>query len=285
MIGLAGHLSIGFKDIKNREMLQAAPIISDDIFLLGDSHAGHLAYGLSKVTWGRLIDRSDGGCVPFRNVDRYDSRQARGECVARVNAALDELAGNKKPKTIILSMMGPVYLDGTPFNGKDWARVTGFGLVLTDNKAVTDRWQVFEVGMRRTLRELSRLQNTKVVFVIDIPELGIDYGCDRGRKSLYVAGFKVGDLIRPLNPSECKITRTDYEARSAEYKKFIYSIAKDYPSVLVFDPTQMFCDQRSCYGYRANVGYLYKDQDHLSSVGSLDVARKLAGVLRAADED
>lgn len=42
--------------------------------MLGDSHAEHLLHGLRQHTLNDLIDMTSPGCIPFRDVDRYDDR-------------------------------------------------------------------------------------------------------------------------------------------------------------------------------------------------------------------
>jgi len=292
-VGCMGRITDGFKDTTNpshkktanqsyiSELIKTKPYLSDDIYLLGDSHAEHLAFGLKKITSGVVNDLSSNGCIPFRNVDRYDYRFTPGSCADYVNKTLDSLHENDFEGIVVLSTMGPVYLDGTPFKGKDSGRVTGLGVELIDNKSITDRWEVFETGMRNTLSELSEIKGIKIVFVIDIPELGIDYGCTRHKqkKSISFGPITLTDLVG-RREEECRVDRQLYDQRVVRYKKLIHTVLSDYPEVSIFDPTNLFCDDAYCYGFKDEFGYLYRNVDHLGPNGSLYVARAFAEFLR-----
>ncbi|GKT11050.1 MAG: hypothetical protein ISEC1_P0013 [Thiomicrorhabdus sp.] len=278
-IGYYGYVEEGFELKEPSTVVAVNPVLNEDVFLIGDSHANHLVYGLSQMTTGNITIRSSNGCIPFRNIDRYDFRIAPGTCVNKMNLALDELSNSEKKEVIILSTMGPVYLDASPFNGKDLARVTGLGLTLIDNELLTDRWQIFEVAMRNTLKELSLIKDKKIVFVIDNPELGIDFGCNKGKKELDLFGTKLTDDVKNIEAKNCRIDRVTYDDRASRYKALIYSVAEEFPLVTIFDPTSLFCDKQYCYGYKKNIGYLYQDVDHLSQSGSLYVAKELAKLI------
>ena len=133
-----------------------------------------------------------------------------GACARTMNAHLDAVKKIDKRSIVILSSMGPVYLDGTTFNGKDEARVTGLGVELISNYAITSHYEVFEIGMRETLNELSKNPNLNIIFALDIPELGIDQGCGSLGKNLFILLCKfliisstlggVGPLRKPPSP-------------------------------------------------------------------------------------
>ena len=239
------------------------------IYVVGDSHGNHLIVGLTALNKSSVVNMTDSGCIPFRNVDRYDSRSKVGDCAATMNANLDSLANINSRSVVILSSMGPVYLDGTPFNGKDFARVNGNGVELITNKSITNHYHVYEAGMRDTLFELSSNTNLIIIFALDIPELGIDYGCQSQTKKLSIFGFEIGDLVPTVTIESCSVARQDYDERTVQYKKLVFRILEDFPNIHVFDPTTHFCNSGSCHGFIDDFGYLYKDVDHLSTNGSI----------------
>ena len=53
----------------------------------------------------------------------------------------------------------------------------------------------------------------------------------------------------------------------------------ELPCVLLFDPTDAFCDAEFCDGFNEHFGYLYRDFDHLSESGSRMNADGLAEFL------
>jgi peptidoglycan/LPS O-acetylase OafA/YrhL len=247
------------------------------IFVVGDSHGNHLIEGINALNSEATVNMTSPGCIPFRDVDRYDSRSEIGACARAINTHLSDLQRVEKQSVVILSSMGPVYLDGTPFNDKDYARVTGLGVVLVTDKSIKDHYEVFETGMRNTLSELASNSNLIVVFALDVPELGIDYGCQSKNKQISALSFTLTDFVDDTAIKSCLVSRVEYDERTAEYKELVYRVLKDYPKVFAFDPTPYFCNSEICSGYSTEFGYLYRDVDHLSRPGSIYFADKLFG--------
>ncbi len=276
---IMGDKTKGFRKETNSEILppplQTGHVINQPLFVFGDSHAEHLIPGLEKFNNGKTIDMTSPGCIPFRNVDRYDDRFEPGECARIMNANIDVLNRVDQPSILVISSMGPVYLDGSVFKGKDTARVEGLGVELITDPKVADHYKIFETGMRQTLSELSKNDHLKVIFTIDIPELGIESGCNYPKKEISVFGHKLKDLLSNPPKSECTVSLKEYNERSGKYKNLIYRTAEDFPSVYLFDPTKYFCGAESCSGYVDEFGYLYHDFDHLSKNGSYYYASKL----------
>jgi hypothetical protein len=287
LIGSLIFILIGFYENFNIKIKQSKDFYSKNIeiantpkkiMLLGDSHAGHLASGLHNIFGENLVVRSFNGCIPFINVDRYDNRFVPGECVKKINQQISEFESDRNYGLIILSTMGPVYLDGTPFKGKDVARVTGLGVKLIDNKFEKNRWIVFETGMRNTLKKISLQTDKKIVFVLDVPELGIeDRYCGSPMKSIYVIGTSFG-IGNEITYERCRQTRVDFNERTNRYHNLIRTVLKDFPNVTLFDPTSLFCDTEWCYGSKDGIK-LYRDIDHLSEFGSAYVANSLSKVV------
>lgn len=278
LIGSYGFKPSTIESEKKIDFLNSKPT-NKDFVIIGDSHAAHLLDGIRDVTNGSVIDFTSPGCLPLRNVDRYDHRFAPGTCVNKMNGFLDQVIKHDSDAVVLLSAMGPVYLDGTTFLGKDKDRITGLGVTLTTDRTVTDRWNVFEAGLKATLHELSALQNSRVVFAIDIPELGIDYGCQRQSKTLDLGFMTIKDLITNQNRLDCRVSRSVYETRAARYKALVRKVTLQFPNISVFDPTDYFCDKDYCKGYDPTHGYLYKDTDHLNRNGSLFYALRLVEFL------
>jgi peptidoglycan/LPS O-acetylase OafA/YrhL len=277
-VGLLGHFKDGYSNNENLNSVADTSQLTNvnlPIYVIGDSHAGHLVSGLETLNSGAVVDMSNGGCIPFRNVDRYDFRFEVGACARTMNAHLDALKEIGEPSIVILSSMGPVYLDGTPFNGKDYARVTGLGVKLITDYTVTNHYKVFEIGMRETLNELSSNPNLTTIFALDIPELGIDNGCQSNGKQLNILGYELQDLTKNVTIESCVVSRDDYEIRAQKYKELVFRVLEDFPAIYVFDPTDYFCTTDVCYGMLNDFGYLYRDVDHLSANGSIYFANNL----------
>jgi peptidoglycan/LPS O-acetylase OafA/YrhL len=254
---------------------KAAPPSNPRVMLLGDSHAEHLYPGLRNAFGGDVANYTLRGCIPFYDVDRYDSRFAPGICSAAMNKALKHFEEDSRLNTIILSSMGPVYLTGETFKGMDPARVTGLVVTLDTDKRIKDRWQVYETGMRNTLRKLVATKK-HVIFVIDVPELGVEpINC---RPGIHVPVFGSSYLIR--GGQACVVSRKEYDDRALKYRTMVTRIAKEFPEVDLFDPTALFCDDQLCHGVKDGK-MLYRDVDHLSDDGADYVVSHLAGIIRA----
>lgn len=250
--------------------------LSRDIIVLGDSHGDHLVSGLSAITKGEVQNLTSSGCIPFRDVDRYDSRFRPGECSKFMNFHLDSLLAKDPDALIVLSTMGPVYIEGTTFRGHDKARVTGLGVELLSQPEITDRSAVFELGLRQTLSELSTLERAEVIFAIDIPELGIKRGCDSDPKQISLGTFTLQDFVSEPDTGGCWIPRAEFDERVESNHRLIEEVTSNFPKISVFDPTELFCDTDRCIGYDDVYGFLYRDVDHLSTSGSLYFAKALA---------
>ena len=277
-VGLIGHYKDGFLvNSSINSVVDTSTLARTDvpIYAIGDSHAGHLISGLEILNKGAVVNMSSGGCIPFRNVDKYDYRYEVGACARTMNAHLDALKDIDEPSVVILSSMGPVNLDGTPFNGKDYARVTGFGVDLITDYTITNHYTVFEIGMRQTLSELLANPHLTTIFALDVPELGIDYGCQsQGQsKALNIFSYKLTDFTR--NVPTCAVSRVDYDERARRYKELVFRVLEDFPQIHVFDPTEYFCNKDQCNGMSVDFGYLYRDFDHLSTNGSIYYANTL----------
>jgi peptidoglycan/LPS O-acetylase OafA/YrhL len=277
-IGLIGYYKDGFTlNSSINSVVDTSTLTHTDvpIYVIGDSHAGHLISGLESLNRGAVVNMSSSGCIPFRNVDRYDLRFEVGACAQAMNAYLDTLKNVDEPSIVILSSMGPVYLDGTPFNGKDSARVHGLGVDLITDYTITNHYTVFEIGMKQTLSELLSNTNLTTIFALDVPELGIDNGCQSQGKALNIFSYELTDFTRSVTLDKCSVSRVDYEERARGYKELVFRVLKDFPEIHIFDPTDLFCNQKQCNGMLVDFGYLYQDIDHLSTNGSIYYANTL----------
>ena len=279
-LGLLGYLSNGFpRAYPSVVDTNAENTLVEPTMVIGDSHAKHLLSGLDALMSAKVVDRTSPGCIPFYNVDRYDRRFTPGDCAKFTNSALDEFLATSWLRNLVMSTMGPVYLDETTFRNTDPARLLGQGVELIDHPEITDRYEIFETGMRNTFEMVAGREDKYIVFVIDTPELGIE-SCFRSAKELRVFGLTLGDLVRSAEPHECRIPRAEFDMRTARYHQFVRGIVADYPHVKLFDPTDLFCDKAWCNGYLEGVGYVYRDVDHLSAVGSTYIA---GGILQYLD--
>ena len=126
---------------------------------------------------------------------------------------------------------------------------------LKDKNDLSDPDQKYVEGYVELINFLNS-QGKKVVFVIDNPAIGFD------PKTC---------LKRPLNfwkkMSACSLDRSDVDARQKKYRELVAEIQKRVPSLLVYDPNHLFCDEHKCYVKKDDI-ILYYDQDHLNQEGA-----------------
>ena len=274
-IGLSGHFLIKDKtdDFVNNQFDSPRFSIKNSIMILGDSHAGHYVWGLEQYFGKNKVDDfSRNGCIPFLDFDRVDSRFSEGVCPREMNLALEKFAEESKYEILIMSNMGPVYLDGTTFKNKGEARIKGLKLTLKNFDEVDDNWKLFEIGMRNTFDFLSTLEVNKGVFyVIDIPELGLtERQCDVNGKKLSFKNFSV--VLKKPNFKNCFVKEKEYLSRSKRFNDLVNKIGGDYPKIKIINTSNFLCKDQICKGIENNQK-LYKDADHLSKFGSLYLAK------------
>ena len=266
-VGAVGHYHNGFARITTPKYKTNNNL---PVYLLGDSHAEHLAPGLTAVGAHKVIDLSRPGCLPFRNVDRANRVSDMGKCADHTNAAISKLITVDHPSIVILSFMGPVYLDGMPFMGKDPKRVKN--LIIRDllELKTTDHYEIFRNGLTRTLTHLSNNPNLQIIVALDVPELGIEKGCGGAPKDFSLLGWGFVDGLAKVNisPEFCYVPFEAYSERTTRYKELISQVTIPFKDIRVFDPSLFLCNESKCKGYSDHYGYLYYDVDHLSHEGS-----------------
>jgi len=80
------------------------------------------------------------------------------------------------------------------------------------------------------------------------------------------------------NNFDCSISRSSYDSRHNEYRKLVFNVLKDYPSIVIFDQSAYLCDEVKCT-FKSGSSVLYGDNDHLSVAGSEYMASHLVDVL------
>ena len=280
LIGFFTHQTNGFQKDLNIEHSNYQ--IDGNIMLLGDSHAGNLIMSL-QASMKKVKDHSSAGCIPLLNVDRFDSRFAKGDCAKKMTESLNEFVSNDLFELLILNHMGPVYFDQTAFRGKDIARVTGAGVVDVDDPLNTNRWEIFEKKLIDTLEYLTSNSNKRVVYVIDWPELGIDaercvHKIEREFNGVLFRLFDDQSVVE-----QCRIPRKEYEERSKKYTEIVIRVSEMFDSVIFVDPTPIFCEEFFCLGIK-NDKALYGDVDHLSAYGAYLVSELIVKELGKIEE-
>ncbi len=286
-VGLCGHFLIKDKtdDFVNNQFDSPRFSIKNSIMVLGDSHAGHYVWGLKQYFGENKVDDfSSNGCIPFIDFDRVDSRFEEGVCPKEMNLAIEKFSKEQKYEILIMSNMGPVYLDGTTFKNKGEARVKGLKLSLKNFDNVDDNWKLFEIGMRNTFDFLSNLEiEKKVFYVIDIPELGLtERQCDVNGRILTFKNFNF--ILKKPNFKNCFVKEKEYLSRSKRFNDLVNKIGTDYPKIKIINTSNFLCKNEICKGIEDNQK-LYKDADHLSKFGSLYISKFISDEIMKSYKD
>ena len=123
-----------------------------------------------------------------------------------------------------------------------------------------------------TARERALLQTARyfldrsrdVWLILQVPELGFRLGECVGRP------FSFNRTLE--NP--CAVARADVDARQAVYRQIAADVKRQLPALKIVDPMATLCDARWCYAV-IDGQVLYRDSNHLSTVGSTFLADTL----------
>ena len=199
------------------------------ILLLGDSHANHLYGGLVRALPGETI-LSIGACMPTIGLVFPAPKGTASTCTnehfgEQSDYLNSHVVGAPTLKRVIVSAMWPAF-DATGNEIDYWSGqvVSRFGPV---------SGTPLESFVAALERQLSRLGNVPITFVLDTPRRGVAVEVQRQRQ--------------------------------AAFRKAIVELAARHPNTGVFDPMQVMCSPSWC---RWN---LLRDANHLSLQGSIAV--------------
>ncbi|NRB11351.1 MAG: acyltransferase [Rickettsiaceae bacterium] len=177
----------------------------------------------------------------------------------------------KDVEYVILANMGPSYFSGKRFVIDDSDK-DNFLLAIEPKKdikeliknndedylaATINNSKKYYVEGYVEMIKLLASNGKKVIFVIDVPELGfepktcINRGINLSTKQIH----------------SCKVARDLVDERQKEYRQLIAEIKRQAPSLLIYDPINVFCDENYCHAKKGNKIY-YVDNNHLSIFGS-----------------
>ncbi len=223
------------------------------VVLWGDSHAGPWFAGLSDLAHekGEVLGyKSWGGCPPVKDITRRPSRLISNiGCMKHNNATLKLVVSQKQVKTVILAARWAYYVETTRFGLETGTR----GFVVSPEKgelSVENSKSLMAEKLDETIATLVAAKK-KVVLVKQVPEQG--YEVPRCWKMKIVAGN---------DPATCTISRKKVKQRQAEANRILAAIKAKYPSVSMYDPKKILCNDQSCKAiFNGKPGY--RDDDHI----------------------
>ena len=192
-------------------------------------------------------------CLPFLHYITKTAglRDEEINCNEVAKMAIDLAGGSPTITTVILATMGPAYFSGETFRG---APIKNFGIFQND-KFVPDQEAAFVDGYSDLVSRLLRV-GKKIVFFIDVPEIGFDPALCAPR------------ALSLVDKDGCALSRHDVDERQRRYRALVTEIARRNPALKIFDSLPAFCDHQSCR-WISNGRSLYFDVHHLTAAGSL----------------
>jgi peptidoglycan/LPS O-acetylase OafA/YrhL len=231
------------------------------VLVMGDSHA--MAFNSAAVTGRSPLNTvllAGHGCLPFISYQNYGPQENRGakKCYELTAEALAVAAAVDSIETVLLVSRGPLYFSGRGFGMEELdARWSGWTVEPVRPSEPMSSRQAFVAGYVEVSKQLMAL-GKKVVFVIDVPEFGIN-------PEVCIANRPVA--FRNQSLPSCVLSRAVVDARQKEYRQLIGQIQAQVPRLLVYDTRGMFCDEVSCASKDDRHVYFY-DNNHVNLSGS-----------------
>lgn len=241
------------------------------ILLLGDSHSGRMYHGLGELisnTQENLMVIAGGGCLPFINI-RSNSDGNLNTCTKSMNDSISFALSSNTINTVVFIARGPLYLSGHGYGQGNDESGHHRELRIIDRSEISNPYHVYEFAMRNTLNKFYN-KNIKIIFVLDVPELGFDPRTCANNRPL--------QITRNVR-SPCAVSRFLFDERNKDYRNLVFKVLRDYPSVKVFDPSQSICDDKLCWAEKDGK-FIYRDDDHLSIEGSKFLAHDLYKIIK-----
>lgn len=220
---------------------------SPEILIIGDSHSQHYF----KSTSSALINKSvmnlgAWSCLPFSS----EKHTSLNKCSEKIDATIKFATGTDSIKVIILSGYWS-YLSSGGFNIENQNYRKSNLLTKTQSESF------IQAGTK--VLDKIRKSGKRVIFMKDIPDL------DFNIQSCFDMYPYKNNSINQL----CSMNYTSYKNRYQAYDYLIFSLTKNYPTLEIYSPTNLFCssETNACYG-KKNSEPLYFNSDHLTVTGS-----------------
>jgi hypothetical protein len=246
-----------------KEYIRYCRISGDEkprVAIIGDSHGAALFPGVANELKTRLNEgllmigaRLFVDVAVYPDGDQNEIANYKGGILATKFVATE-----KSIDTVVMVARGPAYMPPEK-NGN-------FNFYLLDDRTITDKRKVFDIGMRRTL-DLLLSNGKKIIFVLENPTLNFDPDSCQNILSLF-----------PVFEQSCQISKQDYLAEHQQYRDLVQAILKDYPSVLIFDSAKYLCDEQNCIAEKDDQ-LLYGDRNHLTAAGADFLAEYLVDAI------
>jgi peptidoglycan/LPS O-acetylase OafA/YrhL len=228
--------------------------------LLGDSHAAHYIPGLMGP-WtaqdGWLV-LSHSGCPAVAHFDVVEKDIDR-KCAAFNELSYKMLKAHPEIETAILSSMETPYFMGS---AKGSPYVRDGHMAISSPVYHGSPEDMYEQGLAENIARYQAL-GKKVVLIVDDPEMPFDINACLGGRPLHPAARTM---------DSCAVSRAAYLERTKAFRQIMARLRAKFPSLLVYDPMDLFCDADRCSPWHGEHS-LYRDVDHLSIWGGKYASR------------
>jgi peptidoglycan/LPS O-acetylase OafA/YrhL len=258
--GLQVRFSGSCRVIRHPDMTRTEYIV------IGDSIAEALGRGfLAGNIDHPVLVMSKPGCAPLPGMERYRPASMQTfQCTnpRNVPAMYTTIAQNpaNKPRVVFLAglftaiegkKLNPLIQNVIRLQYKDRP------IAMTKEEKTRD----FRDSVNEMFDTLTKLPNTKIVFVYQTPALNSD---------------PMSCIRRGLMGTDwgCPVPRHIVEAYNAQYRAIVDEVLTRYPVVDTFDPMQYMCDASNCYAAKDRQ-LLYGDDTHMNRNGALLLVREI----------
>lgn len=256
----AGELSFA-DDICNssRDRCSFGDVSSSHIvYLMGDSYALNLVYGLDRLFKQegiRGIAFYDHGCLFLKGTQRFIRGAADRACARNVEAAFEAISRDRHPVIIAGNYGGYVKAIGAADANEPFAG-TGRDYVAWIEKHFLSSLAAIDARSRPTILFSSAYSTS-----VDTAKCAEQFGAEDAR-------CKPATLLQARQSTE-------------EIDSMIAGLRSDFPTLTILDPKPPFCSEESCT-VRIQDAPLFRDTAHLTNEGSDFLISRLRPALMAA---
>ena len=222
------------------------------IAFVGDSHvAQYRSSALLDLQALNPIVVSQTQCFPFTATAWREKTQTDDTCKNKQQALLDYLSSANTIQTVVLSSRWSTLMSGPDFEiaGEGWLKMTGMSE--EDKRSFIANGQHFIATLLKA--------GKKVVLMRDIPDL------DFKPETCYnIRPVRLGKAeIR----QDCSMAKATFEPRRQLQNAVLDEMLKPFPSVKVYDPVPLFCQNGRCKASDGPLPY-YLNDNHVNNYGS-----------------
>jgi peptidoglycan/LPS O-acetylase OafA/YrhL len=245
------------------------------IFLIGDSHMGALLSGFiekfKKNDLGyNILAIGQSGCQPFINTESITEKNVDYICQKFNTLAIEEAAVNQNIDWVIIVGRHAARYSQSGFGNAEKSVISWTYRYKDNNITSTSASEVFSLGLKNTLK-LFNEGNKNIVFVHEVPELGFS-----PRNCLKKRGL--------FQQKSCFIDKDTVNQRQKPYRESVKEILKELPTVNIYDPMDLFCDESNCRVFSKTNSLMYLDDNHINKIGAEIMADEISKIIQHHDE-